>query len=387
MAAVPDVVLRRPGPGRADAPTSASPPTTLTISTADADGYYGIARPVTANFNGSIELLAALPDADGSLTYFETDSRHGRDGRATAALLPTLTTISDGTNSGVPFTRYVLEDDGWHGYSQFTLQRTDGSIANLNWDRTRAGHRSVHDRRPDRHDRRLHAGRRRPRLPGRDGAAVRAVSRNAQATAPALDPTVPWTVSDDPIAAGHAGVRRAADQGRRRRRRRLARAATSRSGSDATQSSTSSSCVRCKSDAARRRRAFCHRCGHDHLDPRSRRRPPRSAASSRASAGRTTRSARERVRSFNVVTRAAAAVERHGRADLRDRRSPSAVAIPVIAAALGWVPFALVRRGPGRAGGVHHLPLRRQRVGGRAGAGRARLPRRVGRARRRRRSG
>ena len=35
----------------------------------------------------------------------------------------------------MPFTRYVREDDGWHGYSQFTLQRADGSIANLNWDR------------------------------------------------------------------------------------------------------------------------------------------------------------------------------------------------------------------------------------------------------------
>ena len=99
------------------------------------DGYYSISAPVTANFNGSVELLAALPAADGSLNYFETDSGAVENGAATAAIYPTLTTVTDGINSAVPFTRYVLEDDGWHGYSQFTLQRADGSVANLNWDR------------------------------------------------------------------------------------------------------------------------------------------------------------------------------------------------------------------------------------------------------------
>ena len=91
---------------------------------------------MTSNFTGSVELLAALPAADGTLSYFETDSGFVENGSATAALPPTLTTISDGINSAVPFTRYVLEGDGWHGYSQFTLQRSDGSVSNLNWDRS-----------------------------------------------------------------------------------------------------------------------------------------------------------------------------------------------------------------------------------------------------------
>ena len=95
-----------------------------------------ISAPVTSNFTGTVELLAALPAADGTLNYFETDSGVVEDGSATAALPATLTTISDGIDSAVPFTRYILEGDGWHGYSQFTLQRSDGSIANLNWDRS-----------------------------------------------------------------------------------------------------------------------------------------------------------------------------------------------------------------------------------------------------------
>ena len=182
-------------------PTSDSPPRAFTISPPDADGYYAISAPVTSNFTGSVELLAALPAADGTLSYFETDAGFVENGSATAALLPTLTTVSDGTNSAVPFTRYILEGDGWHGYSQFTLQRSDGSIANLNWDR------SEQDTGPF-------------TLVDPSGVIVAytpvpgdlaypivmmqtpGAQPERQATAPALDPNVPWTVSDEPIAAG-----------------------------------------------------------------------------------------------------------------------------------------------------------------------------------------
>ena len=165
------------------------------------DGYYGITAPVTANFNGSVELLAALPAADGSLSYFETDTGRVENGAATAAILPTLTTISDGTNSVVPFTNYVLEADGWHGYSQFTLQQTDGTIANINWDRNEqdTGPLTLVDP----------SGMVVAFTPAPGDLAYPVVMVQApgaqperQATAPALDLTVPWTVEDQPIEAG-----------------------------------------------------------------------------------------------------------------------------------------------------------------------------------------
>src|SRR4029078_9650273 len=48
------------------------------ISTADADGYFTVSAPVSGGFNGSIQLMAALPSADGSVTYFA----RGRGGRS-----------------------------------------------------------------------------------------------------------------------------------------------------------------------------------------------------------------------------------------------------------------------------------------------------------------
>jgi hypothetical protein len=146
-------------------------------------------------------LLAALPDASGQLNYFETDSGSVVDGRATAVLYPSLTTLSDGSTSAVPFTRYVREDDGWHGYSQFTLQRADGSIANLNWDRGEAntGPFTVVD--PN--------GTIVGYTPTAGDLAYPIVmvqpaggQPERRATAPALDVTRPWTVVDDPLAIG-----------------------------------------------------------------------------------------------------------------------------------------------------------------------------------------
>ena len=97
---------------------------------------YEITVPVTANFTGSVELLAATSDAAGVRTYFESDSGEiNAAGAASAVILPTLTTVSDGTREAVPFTRYVRQADGFHGYSAFTLQRANGSVAQLNWDR------------------------------------------------------------------------------------------------------------------------------------------------------------------------------------------------------------------------------------------------------------
>lgn len=165
------------------------------------DGQFRIDAPVTANFSGTVELFAALPDASGGLNYFETDSGTVIGGRATAVLYPALTTIADGTNTAVPFTRYVFEDNSWHGYSQFTLQRTDGSIANLNWDRgeTNTGPFTVID--PN--------GTIVGYTPVAGDLAYPIVMIQAaggqpvrQATAPALDPNRAWTVVDDPIPQG-----------------------------------------------------------------------------------------------------------------------------------------------------------------------------------------
>lgn len=166
-----------------------------------ADGYYSVTAPVTANFNGSVELLGAIPAADGSLNYFETDSGRVENGAATAAIKPTLTTISDGTNSAVPFTRYLLEDDGWHGYSQFTLQQSDGSIANINWDRNEqdTGPLTLVDP----------SGTMVGYTPAPGDLAYPVIMVQApgaqperQATAPALDPNLAWTVQDAAIPSG-----------------------------------------------------------------------------------------------------------------------------------------------------------------------------------------
>ena len=110
---------------------------TLTI-TADVNdpGWYLIGLPVTANFVGSVQLVAATTDANGLRTFFESDDgRVTADGIATVEILPSLTTVSDGTRSVVPYTRYVNQADGQHGYSTFTLRRASGTVAQLNWDR------------------------------------------------------------------------------------------------------------------------------------------------------------------------------------------------------------------------------------------------------------
>jgi hypothetical protein len=165
------------------------------------DGQYRVDAPVTANFTGTVELLAALPDSSGGLNFFEADSGTVLGGRATAVLYPAWTTISDGINTAVPFTRYVLEDDGWHGYSQFTLQRPDGSIANLNWDRgeTNTGpftliapNGTIVGYTPAAGDLAYPI----VMIQAADGQPER------RATATALDLNQPWTVTDDPIATG-----------------------------------------------------------------------------------------------------------------------------------------------------------------------------------------
>ena len=107
----------------------------LSIATLEPN-IYEVTVPVTANFQGSVELLAATTDAAGVRTYFEQDGGEiTAAGAASALILPSLTTLSDGTREVVPFTRYVRQPDGTHGYSTFTLQRANGSVAQLNWDR------------------------------------------------------------------------------------------------------------------------------------------------------------------------------------------------------------------------------------------------------------
>jgi hypothetical protein len=102
---------------------------------ADDSRYYHLSAPVTANFTGSVELVGATTDAAGVRTYFESDAGSVANGLASAYIYPTLTTVSDGLRSAVPFTRYVWQPDGQHGYSTFTLHRANGSVAQLNWDR------------------------------------------------------------------------------------------------------------------------------------------------------------------------------------------------------------------------------------------------------------
>ena len=131
----------------------------LTISTADADGYFTLVGAGDGELQRHVQLLAALPDADGSLNYFETDSRTCRAGRATARILP---------DAHDRLRRHELRACR----SRATSTRTTAGTATRSsrcsarrLDRQpqlgprRAGHRTVHGRRSDRHARRLHAGR------------------------------------------------------------------------------------------------------------------------------------------------------------------------------------------------------------------------------------
>lgn len=101
-----------------------------------AENVYEVEMPVSANFTGTVELLAATADGAGTLTYFEADDGElSAAGTALALVYPSLTTVSDGTRSVVPFTRYRRRPDGTHGISMFTLRRPDGTSATLSWDR------------------------------------------------------------------------------------------------------------------------------------------------------------------------------------------------------------------------------------------------------------
>ncbi|CAN5549089.1 hypothetical protein BH24ACT5_BH24ACT5_05240 [soil metagenome] len=168
--------------------------------TAAGDGNYVVEASVTNDFNGSIHLLLARPAVDGSLNFFRTDSGEVINGAATALARPTFTMVSDGTNSAAPFTRNVREEDGWHRYSLFTLQHADGTLDNLNWDRSEQDSGPLTVISPN------------GTIIGYTPAAgdlaypiVMAQQPGAQperaATAPALDPTVPWTVTDEPLPA------------------------------------------------------------------------------------------------------------------------------------------------------------------------------------------
>lgn len=166
------------------------------------EGGYAIDAPLTANFTGSVQMLAALPNGAGNLTFFQTTSGDVADGRATAALLPELATISDGTASAVPYTSFMFQGGVAHAYSQFLLQRADGSTANLNWDRAAdaaAGPFTVIDPNgtvvgytPQAGDRAFPIV-----LVQRPGAAPA-----REATGPALDLNAAWSVSNVPLATG-----------------------------------------------------------------------------------------------------------------------------------------------------------------------------------------
>jgi len=171
---------------------------TLTVSTLEPN-VYEIDVPVTANFTGSVELLAATTDAAGVRTYFESDGGITEGGVASALIYPSLTTVSDGTRSVVPFTRYVRQPDGTHGYSSFTLRRANGSITQLNWDRkVDQGPFTVVDNgvvvayTPQPGDLAYPIF-----LVQQPGAAPTLVQSDV-----ALDPNRFWTVTDDPIPAG-----------------------------------------------------------------------------------------------------------------------------------------------------------------------------------------
>ena len=178
------------------------------------------AGAVTANFSGTVQLLAALPDS-GQPHLLRDDAGRVDDGQATGVLLPSLTTVSDGTNSAVPFTRYAVDDGSprllaVHAATPRRLDRQPQLGP-----RGRYQHRTVHDRRPDRDDRRLHAAAGDLAYPivmiQRPGAQpVR------EATAPALDLDVGrGPSSNSPLPAGQAGVRRTPAARCRRRPRRL----------------------------------------------------------------------------------------------------------------------------------------------------------------------
>jgi hypothetical protein len=103
----------------------------------------------------------------------------------------------------VPFTRYVTEADGMHGYSTFALRRANGSVAQLNWDRrpdeSGQGPFTVVDSNgivttytPQPGDLAFPVSLVQP-----VGGAPTGVPGSA-----ALDPNLAWTVSDEVIAAG-----------------------------------------------------------------------------------------------------------------------------------------------------------------------------------------
>jgi hypothetical protein len=174
---------------------------TLTVApVVDDPGWYQISVPVTANFVGSVQLVAATTDANGVRTFFETDDGAVDGTTASALILPSLTTVSDGTRQVVPYTRYVIQPDGQHGYSTFTLRRAGGSVAQLNWDR-RGGDGSftvVDDNgvvvayTPQPGDLAYPVS-----LVQQPGGAAQLV-----ATDTPLDPNRQWTVSDELIPAG-----------------------------------------------------------------------------------------------------------------------------------------------------------------------------------------
>ena len=140
---------------------------TLTVAPIE-DGQFQIDAPVTANFSGTVELFAALPDASGGLNYFEDRLRH-RDRRT-------------GHRRALPG---IDDDRRWHQHRRAVhpLCARGGRLARLlpihpaarrRLDRQpqlgprRGEHRPVHRHRPERHDRRVHARSRRPRLSDRD---------------------------------------------------------------------------------------------------------------------------------------------------------------------------------------------------------------------------
>jgi ribosomal protein L40E len=110
--------------------------------------------------------------------------------------------------------------------------------------------------------------------------------------------------------------------------------------SDATL--TSDACLRCKSTQPTAAR-FCHRCGHDHLDTRT-------IAPTAAKVGGVERTERrrhyairptERVRAFHPVS-SLLPLSSAGGVRAYQVALAVAAALPIAAAALGWVPFALV---------------------------------------------
>jgi len=172
----------------------------LTLGPSSDARYTNVSVPVTANFTGSVELVGATTDASGVRTYFESDTGAVVDGVATADIFPTLTTVSDGTRQVVPYTRYIRQLDGWHGYSTFTLRRANGSVAQLNWDRrvdqgaftVVDGGNVVTSYTPQPGDLAFPLS-----LQQQPGGVPLGVPSDV-----ALDPNRTWTVTDNPLAPG-----------------------------------------------------------------------------------------------------------------------------------------------------------------------------------------